>query len=223
MFRLRIKYEKKEWAKFVSQLEMVKVLERTLRRAEFPLAFTEGFSLRPKLSFGPPTPVGFESETEFVDVILVNYLPEVVAMRRLENFFPEGFKPLSTRYVSLEEVSLVKRVSFSEYEVFLPLPRVRSSVFLEKIKSYLETVSEISHRGRLIKINRETDFPEFSVFLSEGKILLRLILATRGDKTVRPDILILPFLEQEEIPFSSLRFLRKALFFWGNGQLKKLI
>lgn len=222
MFKLRIKYEKKGWAKFVSQLEMVKVLERTLRRAELPLVFTEGFSPRPKISFGPPTPVGFESETELVDVFLVSPLPERIVKRRLERFFPEGFRPLNVCYVSLEEVSLIKKVALSEYEVFIPFAN-RKSAFLEKIKNYLSSVSEITHRDKLITINRETDFPKFSAFLNDKGIFLKLLLATREDKTIRPDTLLSVFLEQENLFFSDLKFIRKNLFFLAGGRLIKVL
>lgn len=223
MFRLRIKYKKKGWAKFVSQLEMVKVLERTLRRADFPLVFSEGFSPRPKLSFGPPTPVGFESETELVDVFLVNHLPERIAKLRLEKFFPGGFKPLNVCYVSLEEASLMKKVAFSEYEVLIPFITSESSAFLEKIKAYLSSVSEITQRDKLIIINRETDFPKFSTFLNSRGIFLKLLLATREDKTIRPDILLSVFLEQENLSFFDLKFIRKSLFFRAGGRLIKVM
>lgn len=223
MFRIRVKYQKKGWARFVSQLEMVKVLERTLRRSEFPLVFSEGFSPRPKLSFGPPTPVGFESETELADVFLVSHLPEGVVKRRLEKFFPEGFKPLSVCYVSLEEVSLMKKIAFSEYEVLIPFATDQRSVFLQRLKNYLSSVSEIIHRGKVIKIDREADFPKFSISQDERGILLKLFLATREDKTIRPDLLLFDFLVGENLSFSEAIFTRKNLFFLIGERLVKVI
>ena len=50
--------------------------ERALRRAGLPLAYTEGFSPRPQLSFGLALPTGCESLAEYVDVVLDDTRPE---------------------------------------------------------------------------------------------------------------------------------------------------
>lgn len=222
MYRLRIKWEKRGWARFVSQLEMVKVLERSLRRAGFPLVFTEGFSPRPKISFGPPTPVGFESQAEIFEVFLTTHLLESIAKRRLNKFLPEGFQALNATYVSLDEPSLVQKVALSEYEVFIPFPP-RTGVefgveFLGRLRSYLSGVTGLTYRGKQITISKESDFPEFSSSFEKGGVSLRLLLATRESKTIRPDALLLSFLEGEGLSLSDLKITKKELFFLVGGR-----
>ncbi len=67
---LRLGYRKGEHVRFISHLELMRELERTFRRAELPLIFSEGFSPRPKMASGAPLALGWTSECEWIDVQL---------------------------------------------------------------------------------------------------------------------------------------------------------
>jgi radical SAM family uncharacterized protein/radical SAM-linked protein len=73
---VRVGYRKADPVRFISHLDLLRELERTLRRAELPLVFTEGFSPRPKLSAGPPLPLGWTSDAEWIDMELAETWPE---------------------------------------------------------------------------------------------------------------------------------------------------
>ena len=68
--RIRFRFSKLGKIRFTSQRDVARMWERALRRAEMPLAYTEGFSPRPQLSFGLALPTGAESLAEYVDVAL---------------------------------------------------------------------------------------------------------------------------------------------------------
>jgi len=70
LFRLRIRFNKFGKVRFTSHRDVARIWERALRRAQFPLAYTEGFSPRPKLSFGLALSTGYESLGEYLDVAL---------------------------------------------------------------------------------------------------------------------------------------------------------
>lgn len=57
--------------RFTSHRDVARMWERALRRAGLPVAYTEGFSPRPKLSFGLALPTSHESMAEYLDVNLV--------------------------------------------------------------------------------------------------------------------------------------------------------
>ena len=56
--RIRFRFVKLGKIRFTSQRDVARMWERALRRAELPLAYTEGFSPRPQLSFGLALPTG---------------------------------------------------------------------------------------------------------------------------------------------------------------------
>ncbi len=67
---VRLQFRKTDIVRFISHLDVLRELERTLRRAEVPIVYTEGFSPRPKLSAGPPLALGWTSDAEWIDVEL---------------------------------------------------------------------------------------------------------------------------------------------------------
>jgi hypothetical protein len=67
---LRLRYSKLGKVRFTSQRDMARMWERALRRSGLPVAWSEGFSPRPLLSFGLALPTGAESLGEYVDVRL---------------------------------------------------------------------------------------------------------------------------------------------------------
>ena len=80
--RVRIRFAKHGKVRFTSHRDVARIWERALRRAGIPIAYTEGFSPRPKLSFGLALSTGHESHGEYLDVAL-REAPEPVAVERL--------------------------------------------------------------------------------------------------------------------------------------------
>lgn len=68
--RLRIAFSKHGKIRFTSHRDVARIWERALRRTNLPVAYSEGFTPRPKLSFGLALSTGHESEGEYLDVDL---------------------------------------------------------------------------------------------------------------------------------------------------------
>jgi hypothetical protein len=67
---LRARFSKLGKVRFTSHRDVARIWERALRRAGLPVAYTEGFSPRPKLSFGLALSTGYESLGEYLDISL---------------------------------------------------------------------------------------------------------------------------------------------------------
>ncbi len=68
--RLRVRYSKTGKVCFTSHRDVVRMWERALRRSGLRVAWSEGYSPRPLLSFGYALPTGAESLAEYLDVTL---------------------------------------------------------------------------------------------------------------------------------------------------------
>lgn len=68
--RLRIRFAKIGKIRFTSHRDTARIWERGLRRVGLPVAYSEGFTPRPRISFGLALPTGYESEAEYLDVEL---------------------------------------------------------------------------------------------------------------------------------------------------------
>lgn len=72
--------------------ELIRILPRVLRRAGLPIRFSEGFSPRPKLSFGPALPLGIQSLGEFCEFALTAELPPEQVLEALRGGSEEGLR-----------------------------------------------------------------------------------------------------------------------------------
>lgn len=68
--RIRIRFGKSHALKYTSNLDLAKIWERVLRRAQLPILYTEGFNTRPRLQLACPLPLGISSEYEIIDLAL---------------------------------------------------------------------------------------------------------------------------------------------------------
>ncbi len=82
--RFRVHWGKQATYKYMSHLDNLRMLERALRRARLPVAYSQGYNPTMKLSFGPPLPLGFTSEAEYVDITLdTGFMPHMLdSLRR---------------------------------------------------------------------------------------------------------------------------------------------
>ena len=89
-FPVRIRFAKLGKIRFTSHRDVARMWERAFRRAELPVAYTEGFSPRPKVSFGLALSTGHESLAEYLDVELTEPVDTEALPERLTPALPEG-------------------------------------------------------------------------------------------------------------------------------------
>jgi len=117
--RCRLVFSKQGPLRFISHLETTRLLLRLFRMARWPLAFTQGHSPHPKISFGPPLPLGVEGLRELLDVHLVAELA-AADMQRVNEIAPRGLKLLAAREVPRTLPSLAAEALGAVYEVQVP-------------------------------------------------------------------------------------------------------
>jgi radical SAM-linked protein len=71
---------------------MMNVLQRAMRRAEFPLAYSKGYNPKPRISFAGALPLGLESRAEEMEVTLTQPLPGREIRKRLNAELPSGLE-----------------------------------------------------------------------------------------------------------------------------------
>jgi radical SAM-linked protein len=81
----------------LSHLETMHAMLRALRRAGLPLAWSQGFHPKPRVSLGPALPVGVESECEMIDVELCGAMGAEEVASRLAPQLPEGLPLLDVQ------------------------------------------------------------------------------------------------------------------------------
>lgn len=88
--KYRLSFSKTGDAQFISHLDLMRLFSRVWRRAELPLAYSEGFNPHPKMSIGLPLSVGVTSSFELLDVELSQPLDPAALMERVNAVMPIG-------------------------------------------------------------------------------------------------------------------------------------
>lgn len=109
----RVWHTKTGCSAYLSQLELQATLERALRRAGMPLAFSQGFHPMPLLSFGRALPVGVESRAEWFALTLHRVVDAATVQKRLKPCLPNGLEVLC-----LERVDKAHRTEQALAEIF---------------------------------------------------------------------------------------------------------
>ncbi len=78
--------------RFISHLDLMRLLQRAMRRAELPVKMTEGFNPHPRLSMKRALKLGAESEHEEGSVVLQRRVDPEYFKTRLQRQLPEGIE-----------------------------------------------------------------------------------------------------------------------------------
>lgn len=113
--RIRAEYSLYSDLRFFSNLEMMRLMERSLRRASLPYALTEGFNPHIKLSLGTVLPVGLWGLREYMDVELNEDVTVEYFTQKMNEVLPSGVR--ITRAIAIPEKapSLMKIINAAAY------------------------------------------------------------------------------------------------------------
>ena len=145
MWIYRIKYSKQGVTRFISHLDTMRAIKRALSRADIPIAYSEGFNPRPKISMGPALPLGCESKCEWADIVLTRSIAPEKLLGKLENAMPEGLDLLEIDRVHSASPKL-SGASCISYMIELPVGETLDGAasivrgFIEKESAPVERV-----------------------------------------------------------------------------------
>src|SRR5262245_2196844 len=116
--RLRVRYAKRGPLRFTSHRDFARAFERALRRANVPIAFSQGFTPHPKISYASAAPTGVASEAEYLELGLRAVADPAEVRRALDAALPPGLDILEV--VEAHGGTLADRVDVSLWRVELP-------------------------------------------------------------------------------------------------------
>jgi radical SAM-linked protein len=88
--RLVVRYAKRGRMRFASHRDIARAVERGVRRAGLPVAFSAGFSPHPKISYAGGAPTGTASEAEYLELALTRACAPPDVRDRLDAALPDG-------------------------------------------------------------------------------------------------------------------------------------
>jgi radical SAM-linked protein len=130
--RMRIRFSKTGLLRYLSHREIISAFIRAMHRENVPLLYSEGFHPHPRVSFGPPLPVGVEGINEFLDIELRTSVDPSELLEKMNSSLPPGLKVFSVMPVDKNKKSLNDFISRYEYKVAI------EKSFIKSLSSFLE-------------------------------------------------------------------------------------
>ncbi len=184
--RVRITFAKQGALRYTGHLDLHSLWERTMRRAELPLTYSQGFHPQPKMSLAAALPLGFSSRCEVLDVRFNEDIPIEDIKTRLQDNLPKDIQISKIELTDERAPALQALVLSAAYEVHLTEP-IDGKELTKKVEAAMmsETLPR-ERRGKAYDLRPLIEMLSI-VTQADGKIWLRMTLAAREGATGRPE------------------------------------
>ena len=186
--RIQIDFHKTNAMRYTGHLDLHKAWERAFRRANLPLAYSQGFHPQPKINLACALPLGFTSECELVDIRLEQTIALDELFKMLEPALPPGIQITDIREVELSEPTLQTLVQSVEYIITL---LVEPQDFSTKIQTLVDAPS-LPRTRRNKKYDLRPLIEDIQILPNDdtGQSRIQVRLAAREGATGRPEEII---------------------------------
>lgn len=184
--RVRITFTKQGALRYIGHLDLHRVWERAMRRAELPISYSQGFHPQPKISLAAALPLGFSSRAEVLDVRLNETIPADEISNRLKDNLPPDIKVTDVQEVDERLPALQTLVLSAAYDVHLTEP-VDGSELKRRVETLMMAESLIrERRGKTYDLRPLIELMSV-IIQADGSVWLKLTLAAREGATGRPE------------------------------------
>jgi radical SAM-linked protein len=194
---VRIVFRKGEEIKYISNLDLLRAWERTLRRARLPLAYTQGFHPHPRITIAMPLAVGCSGENEVLDVLLNRsdedvHHPVSAVLAALEPAMPPGLSVVSVKEVPWRDPALATLFVRAHYQIVLT--GVERAEVESRITELMDK-SEVPVEHRRKSFNLRPLVGALTLASAPSKepgsvVLEAILLRNERGRIGRPDVLI---------------------------------
>lgn len=229
--KIRFEFQKVGELRYLSHLELMRALQRALRRAGVPLAYTQGFNPQPRISVAQALAVGVEGLRELGEVEFVSRVEPADLQACWNTQLPPELKILRVWEAPLNGSSLSAGVRGAVYQIRLQpngwdpatLAGLDDASACEDFLAQGPIPVEVSKKGQMTTLDARPFVRGFTAFPQEGSPQWELVLRAGLGGSVRPQAVMRSFLGQR-VPsgeldrmISSLRITRTALALEGQG------
>lgn len=184
--RVRITFTKQGALRYIGHLDLHRLWERAMRRADLPLSYSQGFHPQPKISLAAALPLGFSSRAEVLDVRLNEEIKVEEISTRLRDNLPPDIKVTDVKTVEESLPALQTLTLSAAYDVHLTEP-VDGSELKRRVESLMMTESIIrERRGKSYDLRPLVELLSV-ITMADGTSWLKMTLAARESATGRPE------------------------------------
>ena len=199
----RIVYEKCGRAKYISHLDLMRAMQRAIKRAKLPIWYTQGFNPHIYIMFPLTLSLGFESKVEVMDFALLEDMPFDEVAKALDAQMPEGMKIVSCGL----PIHSHTEITHAEYKIKLAADRSPAECetlfkdFLSKDKIEIEKRTK-KKTVNLVDIRPSINVTELKC--DDKYLYITVVLPAGGSFNLNANVVIETFLGMYELTADEL-------------------
>ncbi|MCL2575290.1 MAG: TIGR03936 family radical SAM-associated protein [Defluviitaleaceae bacterium] len=168
-YRYRIFYSKTGSSRFIGHLDLQSFFNKAFKRANLPVAYSQGFNPHQLLSIALPLSMGMSGKNEIAEIYLTLEIDTKILVEKLNKQMPQGMEILNAELVPSVGKSAAGLVNAAKYLIRFP-----STKFDENIIKSLETTD---FADKIIKIQIQDDIIAATLYAGSAKNLKPQVLA----------------------------------------------
>ena len=156
---VRTKYSKLGDISYISHLDIIKLMERIVRRTGLKLSYSEGFNPHPKTAFSPALQLGVQSHCEYLDMEFDEAVEEDLFIQKLNEKTVEGINFIEAKILTDKVDSLVAFITHSRYEIAV------DEEDENKISKIISAINKINNTNEMLltKKTKKGNIKEYNV------------------------------------------------------------
>jgi len=165
----RIVFSKYGNLRFIGHLDFLRVFQQTIRRANLPVAYSQGFNPHILISFALPLPLGMSSMFDYVDITLNEECPNVIEL--LNIYAPSGLKihkssPVTDKGAASVVTAADYRVKIEKnIDVMGKLEGIIKSETIITTKKTKSGLKNVDIRPDIIHLEKVTESPNSAILM----------------------------------------------------------
>ena len=212
---VRAIFSKKGRAKFISHLDLLRCIQRSMKRAKLPVWYTQGFNPRVYLMFPLALSLGLSSSYEIMDFSVTENISFEEIKERFNNALPEGLR--------IEKITApIKKhteIAYAEYILTFPVVTQNSEI-KEKLNEFLSlpiiNVEKFSKKKGNITTDIKNDIADYRIFESDGNLNLYIKLSAGTERNIGINTVTDAFKKSYDIEFFDLSIERTKILCENN-------
>ena len=228
--RYLTKFTKEENIKFISHLDVLKTIQKNIRRAGLPIEFSQGFNPHMNTSIAQPLSVGVYSSGEYMDMVLTTEMDEKEIVDKLNATAPSGIKYISALAIPYTpgEKKVPQAMALIDAARYTIKVRYED---LSKLEEDMTNLLEVEQWNTIKKskkgereVNLKTLIKEFSFWIKDEFLVLNVLISTGSREHLGADLLV-KYIQENTSNAALEAFVdikREEMYFYKNDKLVPL-
>ncbi|WP_252223980.1 MULTISPECIES: TIGR03936 family radical SAM-associated protein [unclassified Clostridium] len=194
--RYLIKYTKEANVKFISHLDLMRTIQKNIRRAELPMEYSKGFNPHMTMSIAQPLAVGVYSDGEYMDLVFAEEMNEKEIIDRLNSVSSSGIKFKEATKIPYVEGE--KKVP--QGMALIDAARYTAKVPYENIENLENEVNELLNKSdwKTIKkskkgekeVDIKTMIREFKFWIKDDYLIINMVINSGSREHLAPELVV---------------------------------